>query len=193
MDPKSLILGSDQPLEPEITPGQVRDFYTKLETGDSKPIRPDVVQMIDLYPYWTKKQLTIDQLGQLEWYFDNNPNHVSWFLTKSGHHRSTADVAKVYMSLDFDELRDRWDRSRDINQMVDLLTNGDNMPPMIIVEGSRYPQGPKSNYIDGFHRALAYMAFSIINPEEKILIDVYSGQKAPILDRLTQKFNNFIR
>jgi len=175
-----------------LNPVDVVDFYLKLDK-DQGPDQ-DTVTSIRQYPIWHFKRLSLEELGHLDWHFNNDKNNISWFLTESGRKRSSLDVAKYYLSEKFDCLRSTWDGTKIINDWVDIIVAQGKLPPIIIVEGDRYPNASNSPIIDGFYRTMAYLVYSLINPQDSgVIIEAYVGQKSPILDRLSDKLASVIR
>lgn len=175
-----------------LNPVDVVDFYLKLDK-DQGPDQ-EIVKSIRMYPVWHFRRLTLEDLGRLDWHFNNDKNNISWFLTESGSKRSSLDVAKYYLSERFDCMRSTWDGSKIINQWVDIVVAEGKLPPIIIVEGDRYPSDSNSPIIDGFYRTMAYLVSSLINPQDSgVIIEAYVGKKSLVLDRLSDKLASVIR
>lgn len=152
--------------------------------------RDDVLRMIELYPKWQKENLDSQTLGLLTWYFNQDPKHISYQLTNQGRQRDLLHVAKQYETLKPTSLERIWDRVKDIEEMIALLEKGQSLPPIIVVRGSRYPDSPESSFIDGVHRGLAEMVYSLRFPSHSKKFPALVGQKAGLGQRLLKKFAN---
>ena len=153
-----------------------------------KPPLDNIERMIELYPIWHPKVLTVREIGQLIWYFDKtNPNHISWKLTRSGKARRVENVAEVYLSLGSETLIPGWNNVHKVESMISWLKNGGRFPPIIIVQGNRYPDSPECSFIDGVHRSLALMVYDLTVPNNKLEINAYVGEKANILSRAIRR------
>lgn len=147
---------------------------------------PDnIKRMIELYPNWRHEVLTPGEVGHLTWYFDKtNPSHISWRLTRGGKARRVEQVARAYLSLGPESLADEWEEVPKIEGMIASLKNGEKLPVLIIIRGSRYPDSPDSSFIDGVHRSLAIVIYDLTTQDSNPEVDTYVGWKASLTKRL---------
>ncbi len=162
---------------------EIQAFYKSV---DKEKSRKDVLEMIDLYPSWRRRTLDSFELGELDWYLDEDPNHVSRFLTQNGAKRKVSDVARVYIANRL-KLQDTWNGAAKIEDMIKCLKAGQEMPSLIVIEGERYPNSPDSSFIDGVHRALAVVICNLISSGNDTHQSAFIGKKANVISRMMKR------
>lgn len=169
---------------PQIRPLDIISVYQ----GVNGCVPENIRRIIMLYPNWRYEILTQAEVGNLIWYFDyKNPNHISWLLTNDGKSRRVKQVAEICLSIGLDSLVERWNEALKIEEMIQALKKGENLPPLIIVKGSHYPDSPDSSFIDGVHRSLAISMYSLTTADANLEIEAFVGQKANLLKRFIRR------
>ena len=169
-----------------VSPSEVLAEYERANQAPLENIR----RMIGLYPNWHCEALTPGEVGQLIWYFDpKNPDHISWKLTQSGRARRVEQVARAYLRFGPESLAREWEEVFKVEAMIESLRRGERLPALIIVSGSRYSDSPDSSFIDGIHRALAIVIYTLRTRNSDLEVDAYVGQKASLLARAVRRLN----
>ncbi|MEO6509095.1 MAG: hypothetical protein ABIO02_04015, partial [Patescibacteria group bacterium] len=144
---------------------------------------PNIERMIKLYPNWHLEAFNSIQLGELTWYFEeDNPSHISHYLTDKGRHRKVKDVAKKYLN-GGSTLIYQWNNTDKIESICEELGKNKSLEPIIVVPGDRYPNSPDSSFIDGVHRSLAAMIYSLRTGDD-IKMEAFVGKKEKIINRV---------
>lgn len=151
------------------------------------PVTPDMNRMIPLYPNWKLEHLSPQQISQLTWYLDKDPNHISQFLTDQGGKRTVAAVARKFQDIERHEMLKIWDKADTVYKLIDCLEAGETLPPLVIVAGSRYPDSPECSFIDGVHRSLAMVVHANLHPESQTKVAAFVGNKASPFTRIAKK------
>ncbi len=171
----------------QVTQEQViNNLHRCHETGQ---VDPNLERMVRLYPNWKYTEINSQEIGHLTWYFKpEDPDHISQQLTDQGKHRQIEDVAQKYNEIGFANLSQSWDGAAKIESLCQALENHQQLPPVVIVPGARYPDSPDSSIIDGVHRLLATSVYHLRTQDEDITLNAYIGRKANPLHRLVSKF-----
>ena len=138
--------------------------------------RTDVADIIRSFDVWKNGLFSVRQLQDVPWYLDDNPQHVSRFLTSEGQRRSLRNVARRYRESE-EALAQRFpDFIGQIEAICNKVKQGEKLPPLIIAKG----RNPLKAWwlLDGVHRGLAYcVSLARGDVDEKYEISVMMGRR----------------
>lgn len=145
----------------------VLDFFVKLETSLGRTPDSATQEAIRFHTIFSRHLLATGDMGRIVWYFDPDPNHISYLLTNGGRDRNLLDVANNYINgNNFPSDKTLPWRENDLESMLAKFRAGESFPPVILSERPRgmRPDGDL-HIIDGVHRLLAIAIHSIESGE----------------------------
>ncbi len=163
-----------------LKPSEAQYLYRQIELANGAAPREDVLKLISHYPVWKETTWSVQKCGSLEIYFDGTPwNNL---LTNNGRMLTISETALNYEQ----KVSQLHETDPNINMYIERIANnwrqGLAAKPALIIPGSKYPQAPVSDFLDGTKSTLASFIF-YLRTGKPVSLDVYVGQKAPLLKR----------
>ena len=168
-----------------LTPLEVQKLYEDAERSKNGKVTDYVLTLISHYPIWKHETWDAKKLAELK-IFHEGKSLWTGGLTDNGQDLSIAYAAANYES-NPDFFREaNSDYANYIEDIIRKLHLGIIPKPAFVVPGSKYPNAPLSDFIDGTKSTLAVYIFQL-RTGKNVDLEMLVGQKAPLWQRAAKK------